>query len=264
TNGSAWDVYAKVRGGRIYNVDLSIEEGDLVVHCDCSDFETEPCEHLWAAILAADGKGYLRGDGNLGPLEMVPEFDDDYDLYDGDKYEDEYEDEDEDEGGYGDEPLDRDIAPLFAGGSRSKEKLPSWKEQLAALGRAARTIGVGRGEEWSPARRIIYVGDVPATLESPHLILDTLLQDLKQNGEWGKPRKQRIPRWQIEDLPDPNDRQIFAMLAGSREQMEYSYYGYNYQDAYDTAPYRHRLTPPLPQIILPLIARTERCYQRLN
>src|SRR5262249_22378638 len=128
TNGSAWDVYAKVRGGRIYNVDLSIEEGDLVVHCDCSDFETEPCEHLWAAILAADGKGYLRGDGNLGPLEMVPEFDDDYDLYDGDKYEDEYEDEDEDEGGYGDEPLDRDIAPLFAGGARSKEKEPSMEK----------------------------------------------------------------------------------------------------------------------------------------
>src|SRR5262249_37381653 len=92
----------------------------------------------------------------------------------------------------------------------------------------------------------------------------TLIQDRKQNGEWGKPRKQRIPRWQIADLPNPDDRQIFAMLAGSREQLEYRYYGYNYQDAYDTIPFRHRLTAPLPQILLPLIARTGRCYQRLD
>ena len=61
------------------------------------------------------------------------------------------------------------------------------------------------------------------------------------------------------DLPDAGDRQIFAMLAGSREQVDYGYYGYSYQDAYDTAPFRHRLTAPLPQI-LPLIARTGRCY----
>ena len=50
------------------------------------------------------------------------------------------------------------------------------------------------------------------------------------------------------------------MLAGSREQVDYGYYGYGYQDAYDTAPFRHRLTAPLPQIVLPLIARTGRCY----
>src|SRR5262249_12606851 len=108
------------------------------------------------------------------------------------------------------------------------------------------------------------VVDVPTTLESQHLILDTLLQDLKQDGEWGKPRKQRIPRWQITDLPDPDDRQIFAMLAGSREQMEYGYYGYHYQDAYDTVPFRYRLTAPLPQIILPVISRTGRCYLKLE
>src|SRR6266511_6469842 len=123
-----------------------------------------------------------------------------------------------------------------------------------------RPLFAGSGEEWPPTRRIIYVVDVQATLESQHLILDTLLQDLKQNGEWGKPRKQRIPRWQITSLPDADDRQIFAMLAGSREQTDYGYYGYDYQDAYDTAPFRHRLTAPLPQIVLPLIARSGRCY----
>ena len=259
-NGSDWDVYARVRGNRVYEVDLLIEDNELVVHCDCPDFEREPCKHLWATILAAEGKGYLRGDGNLGPLEMVPDSDDDDDFYDDDDYDwpGDEDDEDDTNQSY------KNVAPVFGGARHSKERLPSWKEQLTALGRAARASIPGRGEEWSPARRIIYTVDVQATLDSQHLILDTLLQDIKQNGEWGKPRKQRIPRWQITDLPDPNDRQIFAMLAGSREQMEYSYYGYNYQDAYDTVPFRYRLTAPLPQIILPLIARTGRCYLKLE
>jgi superfamily II DNA or RNA helicase len=258
TNGSAWEVYAMVRGGRTYRVNLEIEGNELVVHCDCPAFEREPCKHLWATILAVEGKGYLRGDGVKGPLLMVPDLDDEgfYDYGDGDFHDD---DDDEWPNDKYDQPP-RNVVNLFGGGGRSKEKLPTWKEQLTALGLDDRAILVGAGEEWPPTRRIVYVVDVQATLESQHLILDTLLQDLKQNGEWGKPRKQRIPRWQITSLPDGGDRQVFAMLAGSREQTDYGYYGYDYQDAYDTAPFRHRLTAPLPQIVLPLIARTGRCY----
>src|SRR5215831_14966265 len=258
TNGSAWEVNARVRGGRNYRVDLEIDGNELVVHCDCPAFEREPCKHLWATILAVEGKGYLRGDGAKGPLLMVPDINDDgfYDYGAGDFHDD---DDDEWPNDEYDQPP-RNVVNMFGGGGRSKEKLPSWKEQLIALGLDGRAIIAGAGEEWPSTRRIIYVVDVQATLESQHLILDTLLQDLKQNGEWGKPRKQRIPRWQITSLPDAGDRQVFAMLAGSREQMDYGYYGYDYQDAYDTAPFRHRLPAPLPQIVLPLIARTGRCY----
>src|SRR5215467_3953338 len=81
-SGSEWELYAKVRGSRVYEVDLSIEGEELIVHCDCPAFETEPCKHLWATILAADGKGYLRGDGKLGPLELVRDIDEGYDFYD--------------------------------------------------------------------------------------------------------------------------------------------------------------------------------------
>jgi superfamily II DNA or RNA helicase len=258
TNGSAWEVNARVRGGRNYRVNLEIDGNELVVHCDCPAFEREPCKHLWATILAVEGKGYLRGEGAKGPLLMVPDYNDDgfYEHGAGDFHDD---DDDEWPDGNYDQPP-RKVVNLFGGGGRSKAKLPSWKEQLTAFGLDDRAILAEAGEEWPPTRRIIYVVDVKATLESQHLILDTLLQDLKQNGEWGKPRKQRIPRWQITSLPDAGDRQIFAMLAGSREQMDYGYYGYDYQDAYDTAPFRHRLTAPLPQIVLPLIARTGRCY----
>ncbi|HEY9436878.1 MAG TPA: SNF2-related protein [Blastocatellia bacterium] len=257
TNGSDREVHAKVRGSRNYRVDLEIEGNEIVVHCDCPAFEREPCKHIWATILAVEGKGHLR-DGAKGPLVMVPDFDDDgfYDYGAGDFYDDDDDD-------WTDEDYDRptrSVGAIFGGGRRPNEKPTGWKDQLTALGLDARAILVGAGEEWPTTRKIIYVVDVQATLESQHLILDTLIQDLKQNGEWGKPRKQRLPRWQIANLPDAGDRQIFAMLAGSREQVDYGYYGYDYQDAYDTAPFRHRLTAPLPQIVLPLIARTGRCY----
>src|SRR5262245_11270113 len=257
TNGSAWEVNARVRGGRTYRVNLEIDGNELAVHCDCPAFEREPCKHIWATILAVEGKGYLRGDGAKGPLLMVPDFNDNgfYDYSAGDFHD---EDDEWPNGEYDQPP--RNVGIMFGGGARSKAKLPSWKEQLTAFGLDDSAILAGVGEEWPSTRRIIYVVDVQATLESQHLILDTLLQDLKQNGEWGRPRKQRIPRWQITSLPDAGDRQVFAMLAGSREQMDYGYYGHDYQDAYDTAPFRHRLTAPLPQIVLPLIARTGRCY----
>src|SRR5215510_9682599 len=74
TKGSDWDVSAKVRGSRTYSVELEIEDNDLVVNCDCQAFETEPCKHLWATILAVEGKGYLRGDGANRPLAMVVDF----------------------------------------------------------------------------------------------------------------------------------------------------------------------------------------------
>jgi superfamily II DNA or RNA helicase len=254
TKGSDWEVSAKVRGSRTYSVDLEIEGTELVVHCDCSAFETEPCKHLWATILAVEGSGHLRGDGANGPLEMVVDFP--YQDFNNEDFYDDDDDWSDDE--Y--EPQSRDAVSVSGGGRRSKEKPLSWKEQLRALGRVARAPIDGAGEKWPLTRRIIYVVDVQATLESQHLILDALIQDLKQNGEWGKPRKQRIPRWQITALPEASDRQIFAMLAGSREQSDYNYYGYDYQDAYDTAPFRYRLTAPLPQIILPMIARTGRCY----
>src|SRR5262245_33639587 len=259
-NGSNWDVFAQVRGSRLYRVDLSIEDNELIVSCDCAHFEREPCKHRWATILAVEGKGYLRGDGALGPLEMVQGFVSDsfYDDHD----ENFLSDNDNDDW-FDDERPRQNVVKTIGDGS-SKAKVPSWKEQLTALGRSARATVARLGQEWAPTRRFIYSVDVQATLESQHLILDTLFQELKQDGEWGKPRKQRIPRWQISDLPDPSDRQIFAMLAGSREQSDYSYYGYDYQDTYDTVPFRYRLTAPLPQIILPLIARTGRCYLKLD
>src|SRR5260370_30185048 len=54
-------VDALVRGSRSYEVSLDWEDGMLAASCDCAHFESEPCKHLSAAILAAEERGYLSG-----------------------------------------------------------------------------------------------------------------------------------------------------------------------------------------------------------
>ncbi|MGH9845618.1 MAG: SNF2-related protein, partial [Blastocatellia bacterium] len=245
---------------------LERNKDEVIVHCACPYYETDgACKHIWAVILEADEKGYLTGDGRNRPLSLAlvmgfDEEDDEDEIFDDDDFFDEDDDElDEEE----DAAIMRNLLRFPGVGPPQKNKPLSWKEQLAAMGRTAPASVAGARDQWPATRRLIYAVDVPATLGSQYLILDTLIQDRKQNGEWGKPRKQRIPRPQIAELPDALDRQIFAMLAGSREQMEYNYYGYN-QDAYDTAPFRYRLSVPLPQMVAPLIARTGRCFLKLD
>jgi superfamily II DNA or RNA helicase len=257
TRGNDWEVDATVRGTTTYKVNLARDDDEIIVSCSCPYYETDgACKHIWATMLAADEKDYLRGDGGKEPLTLAEAYvDDDFDGYD--LYDDEDEDDDEDD------PFISSVINILNTEPQKRSQLPSWKDQLAVLGRTSQEVITGQHGEWPPNRRIIYVADIPATLDTQHLIIDTLLQDRKLDGEWGKPRKQRIPRWQIVELPEPDDRQIFAMLAGAREQFEHGYYSYNYQDAYDTVPYRYRLNAPLPHIILPLIARTGRCYLKI-
>ena len=258
-NGDNWSVGAIVRGSMIYKVMLTRIGNEINVKCTCPYYRTDgPCKHIWATMLAADENELLRGSGRPDPLVLVSEDDedDDYDDYNYNFYDD---DDDDDES--------ESSAPRIVnqtGGAARKERALSWKEQLRALGRTGRDAVTPYQEEWPPSRRIIYAVDIAATLDSQHLVLDALMQDRKQNGEWGKPRKQRFPRTQIAELPDPDDRQIFALLAGAREQMEYGYYGYSPQDTYDAAPFRYRLNSPLTQLILPLIARTKRCFIKID
>lgn len=264
-----WVFQAHVKDGQDYLISFERFEEEIHVVCNCEYYlEEGPCRHIWAGILQADEKGALQGEGKTEPVVLIedpPEGeedfdDDDYDPFFGDDDWDEDDDDDDDAPISPDSILARLLGlPIDPQGKPGKPL--GWKEQLAALGRPSAKDGVTRRDQWPPTRRLVYIVDVSATIDSQYLILDTLIQDRKQDGEWSKPRKLRIPRWQIAELPDPDDRQILAMLAGSREQVEYGYYGYN-QDAYDNAPIRYRISSPLPQIVLPMIAKTGRGFIR--
>src|SRR2546427_7806296 len=57
--GSSAHVKARVRGSESYEVSLDWKNGVLSAWCDCVYFESGPCKHLWATILAAESRGYL-------------------------------------------------------------------------------------------------------------------------------------------------------------------------------------------------------------
>ena len=58
--GDARTVQADVTGTERYGITMNWDAPFLTVWCDCPFFEKEgPCKHLWAAILAAEGLGYL-------------------------------------------------------------------------------------------------------------------------------------------------------------------------------------------------------------
>src|SRR6185369_12569056 len=56
-------IVAEVRGARRYRVSLARLDDAIVVQCECPYIANyaEPCKHIWAAMLAADQQGLLRG-----------------------------------------------------------------------------------------------------------------------------------------------------------------------------------------------------------
>jgi hypothetical protein len=65
--GDALSINAVVQGTILYDVTISSVDGFLDYSCTCPYFERdfEPCKHIWAACLAAEQKGYLKGAGEF-------------------------------------------------------------------------------------------------------------------------------------------------------------------------------------------------------
>ena len=66
--GTPWTADAIVRGARPYVVDIHRDpSGAFTASCDCPYFHDRfvICKHIWAALLEAERRGYLAGDGGL-------------------------------------------------------------------------------------------------------------------------------------------------------------------------------------------------------
>src|SRR5919202_4706953 len=70
--GSAWEATAIVRGSRDYHVTLRREGHAFFGTCECPYFDDRfvVCKHIWAAVLAADQRRLLTGNGDV-PREAV-------------------------------------------------------------------------------------------------------------------------------------------------------------------------------------------------
>jgi hypothetical protein len=273
-DGDEWSVRALVQGTEQYQVRLTREEKRLKVWCTCPYYQDrlDPCKHIWATLLAAERRGLLRGTGGSGRLQLVDDEEAFFEWQEQNGWAADQEAWDDDEwadgsgsaGSSGRAYAYWQPKPKRRGRRSAKKaaRIASWKKRLAGLrGEMQREEAPGN-EAWPAGREILYVVDVAESLESHRLTIEVAYRQRKKDGDWSKPKTQRIPREQIDKLPDPEDRRLLALLVGAREERPY-YYGYSYSyPYYDSAACRYRLTEPMLETLVPSICRTGRCLLR--
>src|SRR5260221_4856359 len=244
-SGDRWGVTAKVRGSRVYEVELSRDQDEIHVSCDCPNYdEGAVCKHIWAKIVEADQKSYLLGAIGGGPVRMVA------DRVPGEFDEDEIDDEDDDD--------PEGVVPRSgffrrAGAQPAKQPpIPKWRTLLDPLQRVP--YHGETGETWRADREILYIVDAQATLFNQVLCLKIENRERLQNGNWGKLKALRATRRNIREMPDPLDREILTSLCGASQP--YSAY---YEEQVPTLCH---LKHAAQDILLPKICATGRCYLR--
>ena len=123
---------------------------------------------------------------------------------------------------------------------------PSWKKQLLRL---KETTPIPPSQDlWPAGRVILYVVDVPASLEARSLVIRLAARDRKTNGQWSKPKTRGLSFPDLPHLSDPQDQQILALLKGGTPRHEFQF-------SYDPT---YRVPETLQQMLVPIICRTGR------
>src|SRR2546427_5808286 len=239
---------ATVKGGGWYSVVLYLDMGEetVVASCTCPHYEDiNLCKHIWATVLAAESKGYLRQIAKIDNPSIETEI--------------EYEGLDSDVGDFGEDDADDEWnAPRsYRDESRRSVTKPApvapWKQHLTSVRTVmpAETLERNEGK-----RRIVYVADVSQSLSAGALVIQAAAIQLKKNGEWGKPAFQENSVRQVAQL-GASDQRILALLAGSGEVYSYSSYSLSQPESIRA---RHRIPHAAQDFLLPLLCETERFY----
>jgi superfamily II DNA or RNA helicase len=185
---------ATVRGTDLYDVDLRLDGDRLHGTCSCPFFDqyVQPCKHLWATILKVDAQGAMPTAQAMRSLRFVV----------GD---------DDDEGHGRQSNGARPREPSY----RTRRRRRSWKEQVHEVRRSIPDRP--RTPDWPADRQIVYVIDVPGSVARGGMLLDLMFRQRKRNGEWTRPRVERIVREQVAAFTDPRDRHLVTALFGANE-----------------------------------------------
>ena len=233
-DGDGLSINAVVQGTIQYDVTISSVDGFLDYACTCPYFERdfEPCKHIWAACLAAEQKGYLKGAGDFVSSdfsEAIPE------VSPGENY----------------------SRPALV---KKPPPSPGWKKQLQPLVAKMEADENRLRFSTPPEREFVYLIDVGGTLAQERLLVQVAQRERRMNGAWGKLKTKKLGINEINDVADPKDRRILATLFGSRREMAYGYSAY-----YGESVYPEFVVPrPLWDVVLPLMCATGRCLLRVS
>jgi len=250
-------VSAVVRGSTRYHVNLDYEHGTLTADCTCPYFEGgRACKHIWATVLAADGSGFAPQTKNASRIHLKT----------GDRSDDGQDDLEacNENGEYGDDDKNDALGrvrhlssqgwkPVFTPNFTPQRKTtsppkPSWKSLLA---RHINPGYVAQVEQWPSNKEIIYQLDMDELLIGGAFTLRIACRQIKQNGDWSKPKPLKLTHGEADALPLPADRKIIALLAGSEKY--YSYTGAVLAE-------RYTLSNSLRDVLLPMLCETGRFW----
>jgi superfamily II DNA or RNA helicase len=235
--GAEWVAHGAVRGTRDYRVELVRDRNRFTGSCECPYYSdrAEICKHIWAALLEAERRGLLSGDGPVeGPAILEPEY----------------------------RPSALIGSGTGAGVSYSTPgakpappaKAPAWQSFLHELQQdvvaAERAVPLPRFSNGE----IIYTIDVRETLTGHGTVINVLFRQRRKNGSWSKPKAIALTPLEAEHLIDPDDREILSLLIGARN-------AWTYAAMHDTGYQRlsrYVLSGPLEDRVLPMLARSGR------
>lgn len=235
TFGNQWKVDAIVTGGRFYKVSLSRESNVVTAKCDCMYAQTEgACKHLWATILAADTKNYMRGRGGVPTIHFERA---------------------ESQPASRRQPVDIEDIDL----PRSPQEpvdVPDlatqrWSAQLNTIRSLRQNL------DRPPKRRereIFFTLDVQYCL-THGLCIDVLCREKTQVGKWGKIKNLSISRPDLAGM-DPTDQAAIALFNSTASSF------YNYEPF--TIPSQYRIRGPLAASILEKLAATGKLMLRAS
>jgi superfamily II DNA or RNA helicase len=269
--GGAAYISARVRGTHHYEVGLDLVEQELIATCTCPYYSDNGlCKHLWATVLAAEAVGHLSEAAASDRLELV--LDDGVD--DGEPFEPAFEvGLDEEDEARAARPGRKQAPPLIAledllrraghaadlsalVGRRlpPSPPLPAWQNILdfvvtnASSGRTARSAAV-----WPPGQQLVYCIDAAQVIATGEPALHVFCRRPKKSGGWSKPSRFKIyDEDGLANLPDPLDRQVLAILCGTRRSD-----GYSWRSAVSDG---FPVSSALLEFLLPLLSQSGRFF----
>jgi superfamily II DNA or RNA helicase len=236
-------VNAWVQGSRLYEVEIRWDSAEgLSLRCACPYFGSGgPCKHLWATVLAAEAKGHLSAASIRGFIPVAYDFDQ------------RLVDEPEERPGYF---MPERRAPRLPAppATPPPPKLPAWRQRLNEIAPSS----TQRMERWPSTREILYVIDVPSSINRG-LVIRLVTREPKRNGGWKKPTPPRLVRAMVPLLPDPLDRQIMGLLTGAAGD-----YGWVSSNWHESLALSYRVQHSLAATVMPLIAGSGRAMLQLT
>ncbi|MEX2288191.1 MAG: SNF2-related protein [Planctomycetaceae bacterium] len=239
-------LFAIVRDGVEYQTQLSREDDQLKMYCNCAS-GSQPevaCKHLWATILAADEQGYVTASLKPG---YIPPF-----AHENVEWAPDEEEWDFDDGGDVYQPPSsrwtvQAPAPVQA-------QLRPWEARLESL-RQAMQFAETSGPTTDCDREIYYEIDVELSQSAGQLVIQTSQRQRRANGTWGKLKPLKLRPGQLEEIEREDDSTILAYLSGANPERTN---WYAQQAQMQTSVYRYRIPHELCRLILPSMCATGR------